>query len=77
MPTKPPRRDLDSSNSATSRRKVIPVDFDLKVDHGFHSSFLFFFFFFLINFARLMRTLTNSLTRRTKMTTKITMMNWQ
>ena len=73
MPTKPPRRDLDSSNSATSRRKVIPVDFDLKVDHGF----LFFFFFFLINFARLMRTLTNSLTRRTKMTTKITMMNWQ
>lgn len=29
---KPPRRDLDSSNSATSRRKVIPVDFDLKLD---------------------------------------------
>ncbi|XP_043521738.1 protein spire isoform X1 [Frieseomelitta varia] len=32
MPMKPPRRDLDSSNSATSRRKVIPVDFDLKLD---------------------------------------------
>ncbi|XP_076238699.1 spire type actin nucleation factor isoform X2 [Calliopsis andreniformis] len=29
---KPPRRDLDSSNSTTSRRKVIPVDFDLKLD---------------------------------------------
>ncbi|CAD1474377.1 unnamed protein product [Heterotrigona itama] len=29
---KPPRRDLDSSNSATSRRKIIPVDFDLKLD---------------------------------------------
>ncbi|XP_061931432.1 protein spire isoform X3 [Apis cerana] len=28
---KPPRRELDSSNS-TSRRKVIPVDFDLKLD---------------------------------------------
>ncbi|XP_076642890.1 spire type actin nucleation factor isoform X2 [Halictus rubicundus] len=29
---KPPRRDLDGSNSTTSRRKVIPVDFDLKLD---------------------------------------------
>ncbi|XP_006624948.1 protein spire isoform X2 [Apis dorsata] len=29
---KPPRRELDSSNSTTSRRKVIPVDFDLKLD---------------------------------------------
>ncbi|XP_017762205.1 PREDICTED: protein spire isoform X1 [Eufriesea mexicana] len=29
---KPPRRDLDSINSTTSRRKVIPVDFDLKLD---------------------------------------------
>ncbi|XP_017794859.1 PREDICTED: protein spire isoform X2 [Habropoda laboriosa] len=29
---KPPRRDLDTSNSTTSRRKVIPVDFDLKLD---------------------------------------------
>lgn len=47
MPTKPPRRELDSSNSATSRRKVIPVDFDLKVDHGFHS----FLFFYLTSYA--------------------------
>lgn len=30
---KPPRRELDSSNSTTSRRKVIPVDFDLKVNY--------------------------------------------
>ncbi|XP_043792615.1 protein spire isoform X2 [Apis laboriosa] len=29
---KPPRRELDNSNSTTSRRKVIPVDFDLKLD---------------------------------------------
>ncbi|XP_053971720.1 protein spire isoform X1 [Hylaeus volcanicus] len=29
---KPSRRDLDGSNSTTSRRKVIPVDFDLKLD---------------------------------------------
>ena len=29
---KPPRRDLDGSHSTTNRRKVIPVDFDLKLD---------------------------------------------
>ncbi|XP_015432782.1 PREDICTED: protein spire [Dufourea novaeangliae] len=29
---KPARRDLDGSSSTTSRRKVIPVDFDLKLD---------------------------------------------
>lgn len=29
---KPPRRDLDGSNPTTNRRKVIPVDFDLKVN---------------------------------------------
>ncbi|XP_076162134.1 spire type actin nucleation factor isoform X2 [Ptiloglossa arizonensis] len=29
---KPSRRDLDGSNTTTSRRKVIPVDFDLKLD---------------------------------------------
>ncbi|XP_076223981.1 spire type actin nucleation factor isoform X3 [Nomia melanderi] len=29
---KPPRRDLDGSNPTTNRRKVIPVDFDLKLD---------------------------------------------
>lgn len=35
---KPPRRDLDNTNSTTNKRKVIPVDFDLKVDYN--SSFL-------------------------------------
>ncbi|XP_076753537.1 spire type actin nucleation factor isoform X2 [Xylocopa sonorina] len=29
---KPPRRDLDGSSTTTGRRKVIPVDFDLKLD---------------------------------------------
>ncbi|CAK9797432.1 Protein spire [Anthophora plagiata] len=29
---KPSHRDLDTSNSTTTRRKVIPVDFDLKLD---------------------------------------------
>nr|XP_034191037.1 protein spire isoform X1 [Osmia lignaria]XP_034191038.1 protein spire isoform X1 [Osmia lignaria]XP_034191039.1 protein spire isoform X1 [Osmia lignaria]XP_034191040.1 protein spire isoform X1 [Osmia lignaria]XP_034191042.1 protein spire isoform X1 [Osmia lignaria]XP_034191043.1 protein spire isoform X1 [Osmia lignaria]XP_034191044.1 protein spire isoform X1 [Osmia lignaria]XP_034191045.1 protein spire isoform X1 [Osmia lignaria]XP_034191046.1 protein spire isoform X1 [Osmia lignaria] len=29
---KPPRREVDHSNSSTSRRKIIPVDFDLKLD---------------------------------------------
>lgn len=32
---KPPRRDLDNTNSTTNKRKVIPVDFDLKVDYNF------------------------------------------
>lgn len=69
---KPPRRDLDSINSTTSRRKVIPVDFDLKVDYC--NCYILYVSLFL---SKLMYILINSSTRKMKRTMKITTMNLQ